>query len=573
TDQNAPGVVAVCRRVDALPLAIELAAARIAVLTIDELLQRLDDRFGLLTGGPRTAPARQQALRATLDWSWELLSAQEQLLLRRLAVFAGGWALEAASMVCGDDQLRRDEVAAVSWRLVASSMVVAEERAGAMRYRLLETVRTYAWEQLEAAGEAEVVRARHRAWCLALISSSRGAEWARAIELELSNVRAALDWSETEEGAGEAGLQLATGLRGLWVRGRRREGRDRVVQLLQRSTASVSRVRARALALAGHLSSILGDDAAAETFVNQSLDLWRRLGDPHGLADALCDAGSGAHLRGDHVAAARLIRESLTLAETVGNTYRQCQGLMLLGAVLRSLGGHDEAAATFAAGLAVARAHDHAESTAFLLLESANLALLRDDPVHAAALLKDSLIYWRRFDSAHGLARSIEALGRAACASGQATRAARLLGAAEVTREQLGVTLRPDDPVEHQRAVAAARGRLGEKRFAAAWSAGRAMSLAQAVTYAVVAQEPRGSRKLAHPGRAAGAEALTTRERDVIRLVAHGLGNRQIAERLIVSERTVAAHIEHVLNKLGVSSRTQIALWAAASGQLGPKRS
>jgi len=183
-------------------------------------------------------------------------------------------------------------------------------------------------------------------------------------------------------------------------------------------------------------------------------------------------------------------------------------------------------------------------------------------------LLKDSLAYWRRFDSAHGLALSVEALGRAASVSGQATRAARLFGAAEIAREELDVTLRPTDPVEYQHAVAAARGRLGDKRFATAWAAGRAMSLAQAVAYAVGPEGQHGSSRIANRDRPDGPEALTPREQDVVRLVAHGLGNRQIAERLIITERTVAAHIEHILDKLGVSSRTQIALWAASNGQL-----
>ena len=261
-----------CRRLDGIPLAIELAAARLSALSLDQLAARLEDRFQLLTGGSRTALPRQQTLRATLDWSYDLLDEPERLLLRRLTVFAGGWTLEAAEAICAGEGIAPEAVLDLLAGLVNKSLVLLEEGRTGARYRLLETVRQYGREKLEAAGEAPRLRDSHLDWYLAFAEQAAlrigGAErevWLERLEVELENLRTALHWSSMEEGRQEAGLRLAAALEDFWyIRGYASEGRRWLEGLLERGGAAVpAGLRARAVEVLALLTYYQGDYAQA----------------------------------------------------------------------------------------------------------------------------------------------------------------------------------------------------------------------------------------------------------------------------------------------------------------------
>jgi len=322
TDANAPAVVQVCRRLDGIPLALELAAARLRVLSAEEIAGRLDDRFGLLTGGSRTARPRQQTLRAALDWSHDLLSEPERVLLRRLAPFAGGWTLEAAEAVCGagepseDEPGRAQDVFGPLAQLVDKSLVVAEEQAGVTRYRLLETMRQYAAEKLEAAGEAAAARGRHLDWYLRQAErTAPGLQrpehhlWLARLEVEHENLRAALGWAEATE-AVEPWLRLAGALVRYWeTHGDFSEGRRWLEGALQRAPEGPSALRANALAGAGILAYRQGNYATAEACSRESLAIARARGDTAACAGLLNLLGMIAGEQEDYDTARSLLEQ------------------------------------------------------------------------------------------------------------------------------------------------------------------------------------------------------------------------------------------------------------------------
>ena len=307
----------VCRRLDGIPLAIELAAARLATLSLDQLAARLDDRFRLLTGGSRTALPRQQTLRATLDWSYELLSPPEQRLLRRLAIFAGGWTLEAAEAVCSGDGLAAEDVLDLLGRLVAKSLVGLEDERTDTHYGLLETVRQYAWETLAAAGEETATRDRHLAWAVTLsehaaqrIGGTEREVWLDRLESELENLRTALQWSN-QEGRAETGLRLATALEDFWyMRGYASEGRRWLEDLLARGAAAPG-LRARALDVQGLLALYHSDEAAAVAHFEAAYVLHQEEGDASGAAWALTHRALVAIYQGDTGRATTLLAQVL----------------------------------------------------------------------------------------------------------------------------------------------------------------------------------------------------------------------------------------------------------------------
>jgi non-specific serine/threonine protein kinase len=376
-EQNAGLVAEVCERLDGIPLALELAAARLSVLTLEELATRLDDRFRLLTSGSRTALPRQQTLRATLDWSWNLLSGAEQALLRRLAVFAGGWTLKAAEVVCVGEGIEAGEVLDLLGSLVNKSLVTREEtRDGAGRFGLLETVRQYALEQLEASGEAAAGRERHLEWCLTLAVRAapalRGAEqvaWLARLEGELDNLRAALRWAQ-EGGQLALGLQLAQALSHFWnVHSHRSEGLRWLERFLALATGDDANVgtskalesmelatlRAWALGAASWLACMQCETRMARQRAEQSLALFRELEDPLGLADVLNTSGCVARDEGDFGRSAALLGECAALSRRTGNKLGLSASLTNLGMSVLQQGDSERAARVAQESLALWR--------------------------------------------------------------------------------------------------------------------------------------------------------------------------------------------------------------------------
>jgi len=540
TPENAAAVAQVCRRLDGIPLAIELAAVRVKVLSVAQLATRLDDCFRLLTGGGRTAIPRHQSLRAAIDWSCALLVEPERALFRRLSVFAGGWTLEAAEAVCAGAGLAGDEILEVLAHLVDKSLVVVEAQAGGeAHYRLLETVRQYAWDRLCDLGEAAAIRRQHTAYYLALAEAAepklRGPQqrvWLDRLEQEHDNLRAALAWSRADEGDAQTGLRLMGALEWFWIyRGHMSEGRRWLADLLARPAAAAPTVaRMQALACGGYLAGTQGDFAPARVLLEESLALGQALGDKHGIAYARLYLGNVACFQGDYAGARVLHEESLALFQNLGNTWDIAFALNRLGDIDLYLGDYTRAVAALEASLALVRQVGDNVGLGHVLLSLGYAAHLQGDDARAAAYYEESLAGFRALGHTWGIAEALHALGyvlqaqsdnvrAAVCFSesltrywtmghkegtslcltgfaglaseiGQPVRAARLFGAAEALREIIGLSQQSDERATYDRTVAALRAQLDAAAFAAAWAAGRALSVEQAIADALAGTDP-----------------------------------------------------------------------------------
>jgi non-specific serine/threonine protein kinase len=537
---NGAAVAEICCRLDGIPLAIELAAARLKVLSVEQIAARLDDVFRLLTGGSRTALPRHQTLRATMDWSYDLLSPPERVLLRRLSVFAGGWTLEAAEAVGVGDGIEEWEVLDLLTSLVGKSLILYEERGGEGRYRLLETVRQYARERLLDSAETAAVWDRHLAWAAMLaeragpeLRGPRQGEWLERLEREHDNLRAALRWPGAP-GQAEAGLRLCGALWLFWdVRGYWTEGREHLARLLALPGAEArTAARAEALSGAGVLAWLQNDWGAARALHEESLTIFRELGDKQGVANSLRLLGEVARDQGDWGAARALLEDGLAIFRELGNKWGIAWSLRALGWVafeqgdcgaaralleqslaihrdlgdkwgiawsLRALGwvafeqGDCGAARAFSEeGLPLFRALGNKEGAAGTLMNLGGVAREQGDYPVARSLFEECLAIFRELGQREGIVRGLGGLAVVAAAHGQPERAARLFGAAEGLREGIGAPLPRADRAEH-RSITAVRAALGEEAFAAAWAEGRAMGLPQAVEYAMEPEETAAS--------------------------------------------------------------------------------
>ena len=366
-EANRAAVAAICRRLDGIPLAIELAAARVNLLSAAQIAERLDDRFRLLSGGSRTALPRHQTLRATFDWSHDLLSEPEQTLFRRLAVFAGGWTLEATEAIGAGGDGRAGpgggDTLDLLDRLVSRSLVVVEEQDGASRFRLLETVRQYATERLVAAGDMPVMRARHLAWCAALARAAEPnltgpdqAEWLHRLAAEYDNLRAAMEWAASETDSAHELLQLAADLWRFWlVRGHWTEGREWLARALAANTATRDATMARALGAAGDLATEQGDHEAASPLLAASLELWQEVDEAEGIAKALNQLGILARARFEYDASRGLFVDALAIRRSTGNRRGMAVSLRNLGVLAFLQQDHETARALYEEALPLAR--------------------------------------------------------------------------------------------------------------------------------------------------------------------------------------------------------------------------
>jgi len=520
TPQNAAAVAEVCRRLDGIPLAIELAAARVRMLSVEQIAARLGDRLRLLTGGSRTALPRHQTLRAALDWSHDLLLFAEQALLRRLSVFAGSWSLEAAEAVCGAmgsgqwtvgfERSRlstvhcplpiapEHDVLDILRPLVDKSLVIAEVRDGPARYRMLETVRQYAAERLSAAGEACAVGERHALWCLALAEAASahrlGPEqytWLERLALDHDNIRAALGWCLADDGDVVLGLRLGGVLGVYWeVRGHLSEGRRWLATLLAQGGHAPPDVRARALNSAGSLARHQNDHDDAARLHEQSLALWRELGDEAGVALSLSGLGIVAGANGDYTGAWALLEESLALQRKLGDRPGIATVLMNLGITARRQGEPERAVTLYEESLALMQELGNTRGVAFTLQNLGNLHRDQGDQERAAARYREGLSLLLQLRDLLGAARCLEGLAAIAVARGDAGRAARLCGAAAALRDTAGAALPPAGRAAFEQTTTTARAALGEAEFAAAWTAGQALSLDGATAVALSDMAP-----------------------------------------------------------------------------------
>ncbi len=490
TDGNAPAIARVCHQLDGIPLAIELAAVRVKGLSVEQIAARLDDRFRLLTGGSRTALPHHQTLRATMDWSFNLLSEPEQVVFRRLSVFAGGCSLEAAEAVCAGGSVHGSEVLDLLARLVDRSLVIAEEQGEAVRYRLLDTVRRYGLERLLEAGQAAEVRRRHRDWYLAqaeraepeFIGSAQSA-WYRRLEPDHDNFREALEWSI--EADPDAGLRLAAALHWYWhTRGYLSEARGWLQRTLSASGAATTITRAKALHAAAWLAASQRDYTQATTLGEASLLQFQELGEKQRGAFSLVLLAHVAHGQDDNERATAQLEQSLAIFREIGHKRGIGISLNELGEVVRRRGDYVGARALYEEALPLLRELGEERMTGIALHNLGYVAQHEGDHGRALALFKESLALRLKLGHKMGIAYCLVGLASVAAAQGQPEKAARLLGAAEALLGSIGGHLHRADLIEHDRTVAAVRAGLDEAALAVAWSEGRAITLDQAVEYA-----------------------------------------------------------------------------------------
>jgi len=486
TDENAPAVAEICVRLDGLPLAIELAAARIKILPPQAMLARLHDRLKLLTGGARDLPERQQTLRGAIEWSHELLGEEEKRLLRRLAVFLGGRTLEAIEQVCSADG-DLDVLEGVS-SLVDKSLLRQEESAeGEPRFLMLETIHEYAKEKLEASAEAEEIGRRHTEFFLALaeaaapqlLGAAQG-QWRARLEAEHDNLRAALSRA-LARGEDELAGRLAAALRNFWsARGHLREGRRWLAEVLAAEGLSL-RTRAKALLGAGNLASGQGDLAAAQPRFEESLALCRDLEDARGIAGALNGLGMLAAERGELDRAQALFEEALAPLREIGDTQGMATLLNNLGTLVDRRQEYARAESLYRESLALARQAGHAAGVSGALLNLAGVTRRQGNLPGARVHLREGLHVARDIGDVQRATYGLALLAQLLAAAGEAERAARYFGAVEARFAAMGTHLQGPDRPEYEQDLAAARAQLEAALWERLYQEGAAWSLEEAL--------------------------------------------------------------------------------------------
>ncbi len=559
TAANAADVAAVCRRLDGLPLAIELAAARVNILSPQSLLTRLTNRLQLLTQGPQDLPERQRTLRSAIVWSYDLLTADERTLFRRLAVFPGSFSLEAAEAVSDDGGIDVLDVIAC---LVEKSLLRCQKAPdGDSRFSMLETVREFALEQASVSGEDVATRDAHLAFFLAMATDARvrfegpGRQAARdRIEREHDNMRAALAWAVAREDA-EKAQRLANELSRFWVAaGRLAEGGDWFERVVAMDGPSPPSVRADALSWAADFADFRRAHDRAAALAAEALALSEASGYQLGIAVARIQQGIACHWRGDLESAKAHYLTSVDRLRGLDEPVWHGIAVRHVGVVAGELGDHAEATARHEEALRIWRTVDHPWGVPTALRDLGHEALLRGEVAAALPLYQESLVGWQRLREPFHVNECFCGLARIAAATGQAERAARLLGATDAVHEALEFEPPLDLKARLARAAAEARTALGETAYAEAWAAGKALPIDEAIAEglavtAAAAAAPDGAR--ATPSSA----DLSRREVEVLRLVAQGMTNAEVAEHLFLSPRTVHAHVHSILGKLGVGSR------------------
>ncbi len=636
TSENAAAVAAICHRLDGLPLAIELAAALGKLLPPATLLTRLERRLPFLVDGARDLPARQRTMRDAIAWSYNLLTADEARLFRALSVFAGGFTLDAAEAVGGRgsgvggvvEQITSDSrlptaasVVTLVAALVDKSLLrpIAASEAEP-RFAMLETIREFGLEQLAARAELDDARARHAAYFLALAEDAeprlRGPEQLvqlARLDAEHDNLRAALAWSLQAPDRAPIALRLTAALAWFWyLRGHFGEGLRWLQTALAQPAPAVSLTRARTLAGAGVLDFSQGDFPAARQALAQSIAigcelrdpatvayglqslvagdlphadvallreqsaesvaLFRETGDRWGLAMALRTQGLVAIVAGEVDRAAEPFAESLALSRELGDAWLLARVLHYAGELARFCGDHDRARALYAESLALYQGLGLRHTAAIVLHNLGYVASRQGDPRRGMAFFAEALTRQVEHEDRLNVAHCLAGIAGMAAALGQPELATRLLGAATALLATMDAAVWPVDQIEYDRSLAGVREQLGAARFAAAFAAGQALSPQDAVAEALAAAAA------AQPARSPETEArdgfgLTPRETDVLRLLTRRATDREIADQLSISPRTVMHHVSRVLAKLGVANRREAADVAVRQGLVSPASS
>lgn len=613
TPDNAEIVSTICRDLDGIPLAIELASARVSVLNVNQIQERLDHRLDLLVSTAR-ADERHRTLRAAIDWSYDQLSSSERLLLQRLTLFTAGFTLSTAESACAWGDIQHADVLDLLSSLVSKSLVVAETLQGSeARYRLLETIRQYAQEKLRAS-EDWVSAHEHYLACFLRLTEEVAPKlreqyqqlWFDWLETENDNIRATLAWA-LEQQRIEAGLRIGTALYSFWqTRAYIREGHTWYERFLHQADERVPlAVRVNALTWSSALASKLGDavtatargqeavalcEAAGEegrplltvaligvasgaraagdyqtTYMigERIIEVYRELGDLVSLGISIMIQGQMAIALGKHDTAQLLLEESLTLARAAGDKYRIALTLDYMGDLARSERQVVQAHSAYEESLSILRELGAASEIPATLHNLAYICLYQGDIERAQALFRESLEAQRAQDDREGVLEGLRGFAALASTTGLAAESARLYAAAVANGRGDSASLWALEKIEYEHYIGLARAKLSDADFEAEQAKGRALSMEQAIAYAL--NLPFGPPKPSQKGIEALQE-LSGREREVVTLIARGLSNGEIADELVLSKRTVEHHIANILSKLGFTNRAQIVRWAVENG-------
>ena len=564
TEANRRAVADLCRRLDGLPLAIELAAVRTRILTVEQILERLSDRFGLLTGAGRAALPRHKTLETAIDWSFEMLSAREQALLRRLCVFAGRFTLEDVEGVCTSDEVPAGNGLELLSSLVDKSLVIKEDARGVACHRLHETMREYAARKLLDAHEHRELQERCTVYYLSAAQRMspqarfRLPEWLAWMDLEIDNIRPVLRRCLVESDS-VRGIQLATSLAWFWITRGTTEGVRWLDELLASGPGNPETL-GWSYFIRGFLAVLQGNWEAARPALEKSMAAARDAGQPVQLANALSMASIAAAMAGDRPSAQSFLDLAHDLAAELDDVPAKV-GVLQARALNALYGGDFETLKLVSTeGARMSREVGDLYALHMMNLNLGGAALLAGDLEESKARYQESLRIAYRIDDRIGQYYLLGALGLHAAIAGQPKTAAQLLGASEKIRIGAGATVMPAmSPIINQARETAAAA-LGASRFEAELETGMRLSRDTAVSMAL--GEP------VHPGgeetSGVGVGLLAKREAEVARLVAEGLSNKQIGARLFISERTVDSHVRSILNKLGFNSRAQIAGWVSS---------
>ncbi len=554
---GAASLVQICTRLEGIPLAIELAAGLTGMMTLKEILDRLRHRFRLLTGGSRTTLPRHQTLRQAVDWSYGLLTSTEQAVFARLGVFAGGFDLAAAEAVVQGTPIDLDDVQPVLSRLVNKSLVVAEPtRPQTTRYRMLDTIREYALEKLQQVGESEWRRrhADHFAdWSTGAakqLGSKEQGTWLIRFDEELANIRLALEWSLSEQP--NNALRLAAAMGSFWrMRSILHEGLEWLSRALEVETSS-RELRASALVARARLSRWKGDYVTAGRDAAEAAVIARQLGLGRELAQAINMLGILASHAEDLEGALEFFIESKKLAQEQHDLERLASSLNNIAIMESRLGRQEAALADVENALALTDQTGDRFLKANLLDTAGRINIRLGNHATAQRCYAEALPISAEFQDPVHVTDCLEGMALLATTSSHASRVVVLVSAAEAIRAATGAERAAEWSAEVNAAVALAKGRLGAAAAEAAHHQGAAMSIKEAVRFAL---------GVTGADRPDGIGRLTQRELEVARLLQAGLTNAEVAGRLQISARTVDAHVEHIRNKLGLRTRSQIAVW------------
>ncbi|GLW11604.1 LuxR family transcriptional regulator [Microtetraspora sp. NBRC 13810] len=569
TLDNQGALIGICRRLDGIPLAIELAAVRLRALSVQQLLDRLENRSQLLTVGPWTRLPHHRTLRALIDWSYNLCTEQEKQLWARASVFSGGLDLEAAEEICAGDGIAREEVIDLIAALVDKSILTREEQPSRVRYRLLETVREYGLERLVASGEESTLRQRHRNYyrklaagaSTQLFGPSQKTLTAR-LHLEHTNLRAALENHFSEPADIRRGLAMASDLITHWLSGYHLvEGRC----WLNRGLAAYTEpdeVRARALWSNSWLAIYQGDIASAERMLEESRTIGETLSLTPDLAYVALCSGMAAMHQEDVQSAVTLYEDAVTRQRAAENPMGLAQALLRLSLSYSCLGDIPRAVSSAEECLRVCDAHREIWHKAYAMTALGIAVWHQGDTRRADELVKSALEIMHLIDDPLGAGLTLEALTSVTAAEGQNERAAQLLGVLHTVWRTIGVpplAAYGNLARDHEACESRIRRDLSRTCFDAAVRRGAMLSYDEAITYALDRRTPASK-----PAKESGqADQLTAREIEVARLVAKGKSNKEIAASLVISQRTAEGHVERILSKLGFTSRVQVATWVS----------